>query len=104
VLNNPLANREKVFFPTLHIKLGLMKNLVKTMDRNGAVFMYLKPKFPRLNDAKIKKGIFTGPKIRELMKDEQFAEQLNKVGKTAWQAFKKCYEELFGKPQGRKLS
>jgi hypothetical protein len=31
--------------------------------------MYLKHKFPRLSDAKIK-GIFVGPQIRELIKDE----------------------------------
>jgi hypothetical protein len=60
VLNNPLVNPEKVFLPPLHIKLGLMKNFVKAMDKNGAGFMYLKHKFPRLSDAKIKedKGYF----------------------------------------------
>jgi hypothetical protein len=65
--------------------------------------MYFKHKFPRLRDAKIKDGIFVGPQIRELIKDEeQFEEQLNEVGKAAWQAFKNV--KLFGKSQGRKLS
>jgi hypothetical protein len=49
-----------------------MKNFVKAMDKNGTGFMYLKHKFPRLSDAKIKEGIFVGPQIRELIKDEQF--------------------------------
>jgi hypothetical protein len=31
-----------------------MKNFVKAMDKNGAGFMYLKHKFPRLSDDKIK--------------------------------------------------
>jgi hypothetical protein len=30
--------------------------------------MYLKHKFPRLRDAKIKEGLFVGPQIRELIK------------------------------------
>jgi hypothetical protein len=64
VLNNPLVNPEKVFLHPLYIKLGLMKNFVKAMDKNGVGFMYLKHTFPRLSDAKIKKGISVGPQIR----------------------------------------
>jgi hypothetical protein len=63
VVNNPLVNPEKVVLPPLHIRLGLMKHFVKAMDKNGAEFMYLKHKFPRLSDAKIKEGIFVGPQI-----------------------------------------
>jgi hypothetical protein len=84
VQNNPLVNPEKVFLLPLHIKLGLMKNFVKAIDKNGAGFMYLKHNFARLSDAKIKEGIFVGTKIRELINDEQFEEQLNEVGKSAW--------------------
>jgi hypothetical protein len=36
VLNNPLVNPEKVFLPPLHIKLGLMRNFVKAINKNGA--------------------------------------------------------------------
>jgi hypothetical protein len=96
VLNNPLVNPEKVFLPPLHIKLGLMKNFVKETDKNGARFMYLKHKFPRLSDAKIKEGIFVGPQIRELINDEQFETQLNEVGKSAWQAFKNVMNSFLG--------
>jgi hypothetical protein len=73
VLNNPLVSPDKVFLPPLYIKLGLMKNF-EAMDKNGTGFTYLKRKYPRLRDAKIKEGIFVGPQIRELMKDEQFEE------------------------------
>jgi hypothetical protein len=69
VLNNPLVNPEKVVLPPLHIKLRLIKNFVKAIYKNGAGFTYLKHKFPRLSDAKIKEGIFIGPNIRELIKD-----------------------------------
>jgi hypothetical protein len=43
-----------------------MKNFVKAMDKNGDGFLFLKLKFPKLNDAKIKEGIFVGPQIRKL--------------------------------------
>jgi hypothetical protein len=70
MLNNPLDNPEDVFLPPLHVKLGLMKNFVKATDKNGAGFMHLKHKFPRLGYAKIKEGIFVGHQIRELIKYE----------------------------------
>jgi hypothetical protein len=38
------------------------------MDKNGSGFLYLKEKFPKISDAKIKEGIFVGPQIRQIMK------------------------------------
>ena len=40
---------------------------VKAMDQNTTRFLYLKNKFPRTRDAKIKEGIFVGPQIRQLI-------------------------------------
>jgi hypothetical protein len=37
-VNNPLIKPEKVYLPPLHIKLGLIKNLVKAMYQNKAGF------------------------------------------------------------------
>jgi hypothetical protein len=37
-----------VYLPPLHIKLGLMKNLVKAMDRDGQGFLYLQRSFQGL--------------------------------------------------------
>jgi hypothetical protein len=48
--------------------LDSKKNFVKTMYQNGAAFMYLKNKFPRTHDAKIKEKVFVGAQIRELIK------------------------------------
>ena len=56
----------------MHLKLGLTKNSVKTMNQEEAAFTYLREKFPRLSEAKLKKGIFNGPQIRDLIKDEYF--------------------------------
>jgi len=56
VVNPPLVLPENIFLPLLHIKLGLMKNFVKGMDKTGRGFEYLRIKFPNVSDAKIKKG------------------------------------------------
>jgi len=51
-----LAEWHKILLPPLHIKLGLMKNVIKATDRTELAFKYLAEKFPRLSEAKIKRG------------------------------------------------
>jgi hypothetical protein len=68
VVHDPLVDTAKVFLPPLDIKLGLVKNFVKAMKKDGPVFLYLQHKFLRLSEAKTKEGIFVGPQIRELQK------------------------------------
>ncbi|GBN64987.1 hypothetical protein AVEN_95361-2 [Araneus ventricosus] len=66
--NEPLSASEKILLPPLYIKLGLMKNFVKAMDCGGSGFQYLRLKFPKVSETKIKEGIFVGPQFRQLMK------------------------------------
>jgi hypothetical protein len=75
----PLVLLEKINLPPLHIKLGLLKNFVKSMDKTSCGFEYVRNKLPNVSDAKIKEGIFIGPLIRELMQDIQFDEDLNET-------------------------
>ena len=63
IKNVPLVNREKVLLPPLHIKLGLMKQFLEALDKEGECFKYLCSKFSRLTYEKIKAGIFDGPQI-----------------------------------------
>ena len=58
--------------PSLLIKPGLIKNFANALNKTKAVFKYLCEKFPRLIEAKIKQGVFVGPQIRELLKDDTF--------------------------------
>ncbi|GBN60525.1 hypothetical protein AVEN_5643-1 [Araneus ventricosus] len=58
------------------------------MDKTGDEFNFLKTKFPRLSEAKIKEEIFVGPQIRQLFKDSTFMKHLNRKEKRAWLAFK----------------
>ena len=65
-----------------------MKNFVKALKPNGEGFGYLKQLFPRITDAKIKEGIFVGPQIRQVLKDEVFPSKLSDLERAAWSSFK----------------
>ena len=84
----PLVESSKIWLPPLHIKLGLMKNFVKAMDKTQAAFKYLIGKFPRLSEAKIKEGVFVGPQIRVDLRDDGFDCALRGKEKKAWKALK----------------
>lgn len=73
-----------------------MKNFVKAMDRNGPSFLFLKSKFPKISDAKIKKGIFVGSQIMELMKDPDFEKSLNESEAAVWGSFQKVVRSFVG--------
>ena len=56
IINPELVPVEKIILPPLHIKLGVVKNFVKCLDRNGPVLSFLKTLFAKLSEAKIKEG------------------------------------------------
>ena len=78
----------KVLLPPLHIKIGVMKNFVKALHKNGATFQHLSTVFSGLSAAKPKEGIFVGPQIKEELKDADFEELLNLKELRAWEALK----------------
>lgn len=96
ILKENLVDPAKVLLPPLHIKLGLMKQFVKALSKQGECFKYLCNKFPSLSEAKLKEGIFVGPDIRKLMKDEDFETKMNFEEKEAWVSFKKVVKNFLG--------
>jgi len=54
VINVPLVPIHKILLPPLHIKLGLVKNFIKAIIRDGEAFKCLTKIFPRLSVAKEK--------------------------------------------------
>ncbi|GBM64754.1 hypothetical protein AVEN_263281-1 [Araneus ventricosus] len=75
---------------------GLMKNFVKAMDCGGSGFQYLRLKFPKVSEAKIKEGIFVGLQVRQLMKDPVFESKLTKKEAAAWTSFKELAKNFLG--------
>ncbi|UYV67228.1 hypothetical protein LAZ67_4004435 [Cordylochernes scorpioides] len=96
IANLPLIDSENIYLPPLHIKLGLMNNFVKAMNRNASGFAYLKQKFSIISEAKIKEGIFVGPQIRELQKDGNFQNSLNEVEAAVWNSFRNVCKNFLG--------
>lgn len=100
-LNNqayaPLVDSNKILLPPLHIKLGLIKQFVKALPKDSPAFLYLKKKFPKLSEAKIKEGVFVGPQIRQLLLDAEFERTMNHNQLAAWKAFRGLCEGFLGK-------
>jgi hypothetical protein len=90
------VEKTKIFLLPLHIKLGITKNFVKAMEKEGNGFAHLKQKFLQVSGAKIKERIFVGPQIRALFGDSIFTEKLNKFENRAWRAFQKACKYFLG--------
>jgi hypothetical protein len=88
VIHASLVDPQKVLLPPLHIKLGIMKQFEKALDKSGSCFQYLGRKFASLSEAKVKEGIFDGQQIRQLMKDTAFTDTMSDIELRAWNAFK----------------
>ena len=96
IQNRPLIDPAKVLLPPLHIKLGIMKQFVKALNKEGQCFKNLCLKFPQLSDEKLKAGIFNGPQIRLLTKDKDFIQTMTSIEKDSWTAFSKVISNFFG--------
>ena len=96
VINEALVDRNKIIFPPLHIKLGLMKQLVKALDKEGNCFGYLRSSFPGVSEEKVKNGIFDGPQIRKMINDVKFIDSMNEEEKYEWTAFVDVVRDFLG--------
>ena len=97
ILHEPLVPRDKIVFPPLHIKLGLIKQFVKALNKEGSCFKYLIRSFPNLTIEKIKAGIFDGPQIRKLLRDKNFEKSMDSKENSAWKSFRDVVENFLGK-------
>jgi hypothetical protein len=96
VVRDSLIDPKKVLLPPLHIKLGLMKQFVKALSKEGECFKYLCKKFPCLSDAKLKEGIVVGPDIRKLPSDDLFETTMKTAEREALNAFKEVTAKFLG--------
>ena len=60
-----------------------MKLFVKAVNKDRKCFKYIFETFVRLCDGKLEEGIFVGPQIRQLMRDEEFDKTMTPVEKEA---------------------
>ena len=96
IVNNPLVDRHKILLPPLHIKLGLIKQFTKALEKDSSCFSYLCHVFPGLSIEKLKGGIFDGPQVRQLIRDPEFEKSITKLELEAWKAFVLVVKNLLG--------
>lgn len=96
VVSEPIVSREKIIFPPLHIKLGIMKQFVKSLDDDRPCFKHIRDVLPAVSYEKVRAGIFDGPQIRQLLRDESLEEMMNATEKEAWLAFKDVIAKFLG--------
>jgi len=75
-----------------------MKQFVKALNKEegGNCYKYLKQQFPKISDAKLKEGVFDGPQIRKMLRDDSFIEHMNDKEKAAWNSFKQTVTNFLG--------
>ena len=101
IINEPLVDREKIILPPLHIKLGLVKQFVKAIDKEGECFKYICRALPNVTTEKLKAGILDGPQVRKLLIDEKFTDHMTYNESCAWQAFADVVHNFLGNHKSR---
>ena len=56
-----LVDPQNTLLPPLFIKLGLMKNYTKALDKDDPTFKLLQVKFSRISEGKLRAGVIDGP-------------------------------------------
>ena len=92
----PLVERCKIILPPLHVKLGIMKQFVKALNKDGDCFKYIGIKFLGSTIEKLKASIFDDPQTRKLINDHDFTNSMNKKESCVWSAFVKAVEKFLG--------
>ena len=96
IINKPPVDRKNIILPPLHIKLDIMKQFIKALDRDGDCFHYICSTFPSVSDEMKKAGIFDGPQIRTLLKNKHFMARMTAVEARAWVAFTNVVQGFLG--------
>ena len=97
MINEPLVDHDSILLPRLHIKLGLMKQFVKALDKNGNCFRYICSRLPGTSYEKLTAGILDRPQIRTLIRDPAFVLHVTVVESAAWCSYVSVVKEFLGK-------
>ena len=96
IMHDPILSREKIVFPPVHVKRGLMKQFVKALDSDNECFQHIIYAFSKFLFDKIKAGVFNVPQIRTLARDEKFIDKMNDKERVAWLFFVAVTENFLG--------
>ena len=96
IVNNPLVDRHKILFPLLHIKLGLIKQFMKALEKDGGCFSYLCHVFPGLSIKKLERWHVYGSQVHQLIIDPEFEKSMTKLESEAWKVFVLVVKNFLG--------
>ena len=96
VINDALVPVDKIVLPPLHIKLGLMKQFVRALNKEGPCFNFIVRKLGAVSIQKLRAGVLNGPQIRRLMNDAEFIESMNDAEARAWKSFVSVAKNFLG--------
>lgn len=96
ILHEKLIEPNMILLPPLHIKLGLMKQFIKALDKDGNCYKYICETFPRVSGEKLKAGVFDGPQIRRLLNDSEFENSMRSIERDAWEGFRSVVQNFLG--------
>ena len=99
VKHDPLVDSEKIVMPPLHIKLGLVKQFVKAMNKEGNSFQHISALFPFLSEANKEAGSFTGPQVRLMLQCKELEDKMTAREAGAWKAFREVVQNFLGNKQ-----
>ena len=91
-----MLDRKNIILPPLRIKLGLMKQFVKGFDCSGDYYGYICSTFAGHSNEKKKAGIFDGPQIRTLLREQYFVTTMTVAEARAWKTFSKVVHNFLG--------
>ena len=96
VIAEQLVPCDKIVFPPLRIKLGFIKQFLKTLEKDGDCFQFTCKSFPSLSNGKLKTFIFDGPQIWQLTRDQKFLDSMNEVELASWLSFAEVIKNFLG--------
>jgi hypothetical protein len=67
------------------------------LDPTSGALHHIRKIFPRLADANVKDGIFTGPQIRVMLASRDLEQTMTVVERNAWEAFRMVATYFLGK-------
>lgn len=67
MINTEIMSTDDIILSPSHVTLGLMKQLVKALNKDEDCFKYVARMFPKLSTDKRKAGTFDGPQIINCM-------------------------------------
>lgn len=73
-----------------------MKQFVKALNKEGECFEYICKSFPGISTEKLNQGVFSGPDIRKLIRDTDFANSMNRREIRAWTSFVDVAQNFLG--------